>query len=133
MESLTELRVRYAETDQMGIVHHSAYVVWMELGRSDWLRARGQSYSAWEAAGIRLVVNGIQLQYRAPAHYDEWVQVRTWLKEGGRRKVVFGYRIMRGEQRLAEGESVHLVADAQGRATVLPEALLALLRPDEGP
>jgi acyl-CoA thioester hydrolase len=133
MESLTELRVRYAETDQMGIVHHSAYVVWMELGRSDWLRERGQSYGEWEATGIRLVVNGISLTYRAPAHYDELVQVRTWLKEAGRRKIVFGYRIEREGVRLADGESVHLVADGQGRATVLPEALMALLRRDAGP
>ncbi len=132
MERLTELRVRYAETDQMGIVHHSAYVVWMELGRSDWLREQGQSYAAWEAQGIRLVVNGIQLTYRAPAHYDELVQVRTWLKEAGRRKIVFGYRIEREGVRLADGESIHLVADGQGRATVLPEALMGLLKGDAG-
>jgi acyl-CoA thioester hydrolase len=132
MESLTEIRVRYAETDQMGIVHHSAYVVWMELGRSDWLRERGQSYAEWEAMGIRLVVNGVQLTYRAPALYDELVQVRTWIKEAGRRKIIFGYRIERGGVRLADGESTHLVADSQNRATVLPEGLMALLKGDAG-
>lgn len=128
METLSTLRVRYAETDQMGIVHHANYVVWLELGRSDWMRARGKGYAEIEAAGFRLVVNAVQVQYRAPARYDEEVQVRTRLKEAGRRKVVFGYVVERDGQRLAEGESVHLVADAQGRATVLPEALLTLLR-----
>ncbi len=128
METVSTLRVRYAETDQMGIVHHANYVVWLELGRSDWMRARGKGYAEIEAAGFRLVVNAVQVQYRAPARYDEEVQVRTHLKEAGRRKVVFGYVVERDGQRLAEGESVHLVADAQGRATVLPDALLSLLR-----
>lgn len=128
METVSELRVRYAETDQMGIVHHANYVVWLELGRSDWMRARGKGYAEIEAAGFRLVVNAVQVHYRAPAHYDELVQVHTRLKEAGRRKVVFGYVVTRGAQKLAEGESVHLVADGQGRAAVLPEALLTLIR-----
>jgi acyl-CoA thioester hydrolase len=130
MDILTELRVRYAETDQMGIVHHSAYVVWMEVGRSDWMRARGQGYSAMESDGYRLVVNGIEVHYRAPAYYDELIQIRTWLKEAGRRKVVFGYRIERDGVRLAEGESIHLVADGEGKATVLPESWLQWLTSD---
>ncbi|HJV23029.1 MAG TPA: thioesterase family protein [Holophagaceae bacterium] len=128
METVSEIRVRYAETDQMGIVHHANYVVWLELGRSDWMRARGKGYAEIEAAGFRLVVNGVQVHYRAPARYDELVQVRTHLKEAGRRKVVFGYVVERDGQKLAEGESVHLVADDQGRAAVLPEALLNLIR-----
>ena len=87
MESLTELRVRYAETDAMGIVHHATYPVWMELGRSDFLRELGQSYAEWEARGVRLVVNEIRVRFRSPARYDELVQVRTSLLEPGRRRV----------------------------------------------
>ena len=127
MESLTEIRVRYAETDAMGIAHHSHFVVWMELGRSDLLRALGQSYAEWEAQGIRLPVNGISLTYRSPARYDELVQVRTTLKELSRRHVAFSYRIERDGLLLAEAESRHLVAGADGRATVLPQELLAML------
>ena len=128
MESLTELRVRYAETDAMGIVHHATYPVWMELGRSDFLRDLGQSYGEWEARGVRLVVNEIRVKFRAPARYDELVQVHTFLQETGRRRLVFGYRIERGGTLLAEGESVHLVAGSDNRARVLPDDLLALVQ-----
>ena len=128
MESLTELRVRYAETDAMGIVHHATYPVWMELGRSDFLRKLGQSYADWEARGVRLVVNEIRVRFRAPARYDELVQVRTRLQEGGRRRIVFGYRIEREDVLLAEGESIHLVAGSDNRARVLPDDLLALIQ-----
>jgi acyl-CoA thioester hydrolase len=127
MESITEIRVRYAETDAMGIVHHSHFVVWMELGRSDLLRNAGQSYAEWEAQGIRLPVNGVSLTYRAPARYDELVQVRTSLKEMSRRHLAFSYRIDRDGLLLAEGESRHLVAGADGRAAILPEALMRML------
>ncbi len=128
MESLTELRVRYAETDAMGIVHHATYPVWMELGRSDFLRELGQSYADWEARGVRLVVNEIRVRFRAPAFYDELVQVRTTLQETGRRRLTFGYRIERSGVLLAEGESVHLVANSANRARVLPDDLLALVQ-----
>ena len=128
MESLTELRVRYAETDAMGIVHHATYPVWMELGRSDFLRELGQSYAEWEARGVRLVVNEIRVRFRAPARYDELVVVRTRLAEAGRRRIVFHYDIEREGVLLAEGESVHLVAGSDGRARVLPEDLLALVQ-----
>ncbi len=128
MESLTELRVRYAETDAMGIVHHATYPVWMEVGRSDFLRTLGQSYAEWEAQGVRLVVNEIRVRFRSPALYDELIQVRTYLQEAGRRRVTFGYRIEREGVLLAEGESIHLVAGSDNRARVLPEELLALIR-----
>ena len=128
MESMTELRVRYAETDAMGIVHHATYPVWMELGRSDFLRELGQSYAEWEARGVRLVVNEIRVRFRAPARYDELVTVRTRLAEAGRRRIVFHYGIEREGTLLAEGESVHLVAGSDGRARVLPEDLLALVQ-----
>jgi acyl-CoA thioester hydrolase len=128
MESLTDIRVRYAETDAMGIVHHAVYPVWMELGRSDFLRDLGQSYAEWEARGVRLVVNEIRVRFRAPACYDELVQVRTWLREAGRRRVTFAYRIEREGVLLAEGESIHLVAGSDNRARVLPEDLLALIQ-----
>jgi acyl-CoA thioester hydrolase len=112
----------------MGIVHHATYPVWMELGRSDFLRGLGQSYAEWEARGVRLVVNEIRVRFRSPARYDEVVQVRTHLREAGRRRIVFGYRIERGSDLLAEGESTHLVAGSDNRARVLPDDLLTLIQ-----
>jgi len=125
--STTTLRVRYAETDAMGIVHHSVYPVWMELGRSDLLRLAGQGYAEWEAQGVFIGVAELRVKYRAPAHYDEQVTVRTWVREAGRRKIVFGYEVARDQVRLAEGESVHLVMGADGHGRILPEAMLALV------
>ena len=137
MESLPEIRVRYAETDAMGIAHHSHFIVWMELGRSDFLRNLGRSYAEWEAMGVRLPVNGVSLTYRAPARYDELVQVRTFLKSATRRHLAFAYRIERDGLLLAEGESRHLVAGSDGRASVMPPEMLAMLggplSPDRGP
>jgi len=127
MESATSIRVRYAETDAMGIVHHAVYPVWMELGRSDLLRQLGQSYAEWEKRGVMMSVAELRVRYRAPARYDELVEVRTRLKDAGRRKVVFAYGVGRGATRLAEGESIHLVTGPDGRARVMPEELLRLI------
>jgi acyl-CoA thioester hydrolase len=127
MESITSVRVRYAETDAMGIVHHAVYPVWMELGRSDFLRELGHSYAEWERRGVMMSVAELRVRYRAPARYDELVEVRTRLKEAGRRKVVFAYEILRDGVRLAEGESIHVVTGSDGRARVMPEDLLRLI------
>ena len=127
MESITLIRVRYAETDAMGVVHHAVYPVWMELGRLDLLRELGQSYAEWEKRGVLMSVAELRVRYRAPAHYDEMVEVHTRLKEAGRRKVVFAYEILREGVRLAEGESVHVVTGPDGRARVMPEDLLRLI------
>jgi len=127
MTSCTPIRVRYAETDAMGIVHHAVYPVWMELGRSDLLRLLGQAYSEWEAQGVFITVAELRVKYRAPARYDQEVSVRTWVKQAGRRKIVFGYEVTRDEVRLAEGETVHLVMGRDGRNRTLPDAMLALV------
>ena len=127
MESVTPIRVRYAETDAMGIVHHAVYPVWMELGRSDFLRELGQSYVEWEAQGVRMSVGELQVKYRAPARYDELVEVRTRLADAGRRKVVFAYDIFRGDVRLAEGRTIHMVTGPDGRSRVIPDHLLSFI------
>ena len=127
LTSTTQIRVRYAETDAMGIVHHAVYPVWMELGRSDLLRELGQSYSQWEEQGVSLGVGELRVKYRQPARYDELVSVSTWVKEAGRRKVVFGYEITRDGARLAEGETLHMVMGPDGRSRILPDPMLALV------
>ena len=127
MESRTVIRVRYAETDARGIVHHAEYPVWMELGRSDLLRELGQSYADWEKRGVMLSVAEIRVRYRAPARYDELVEVCTRVKEAGSRKVVFAYQVQRAGTLLAEGESVHIVTGPDGRAHTMPEDLHRLI------
>ena len=124
MKSMTQIRVRYAETDAMGIVHHAVYPVWMELGRSDLLRQMGQSYAAWEKRGVMMSVAELHVRFRSPARYDELVEVHSKVKEAGRRKVVFEYVVVRDGTRLAEGESVHVVTGPDGRARVMPDDLL---------
>ena len=126
--STTTIRVRYAETDAMGVVHHAVYPVWMELGRSDLMRQLGQGYAQWEAQGVSMAVGELRVRYRAPARYDELVQVRTWVKEAGRRKVVFGYEVSRDGVCLAEGESTHLAVGPDGRSRTLPGPLLELVQ-----
>jgi len=127
MESITSLRVRYAETDAMGIVHHAVYPVWMELGRSDLLRELGQSYAEWEKRGVMMSVAELRVTYRAPARYDELLEVRTHVKAAGRRKVVFAYAVLRDGTRLAEGETIHLVTGPDGRARSMPDDLLRFI------
>jgi acyl-CoA thioester hydrolase len=100
----------------------------MELGRSDLMRQLGQGYAQWEAQGVSMAVGELRVRYRAPARYDELVQVRTWIREAGRRKVVFGYEVTRDGTCLAEGESVHIAVGPDGRSRTLPEALLELVQ-----
>ena len=123
-ESTTLIRVRYAETDAMGIVHHAVYPIWMELGRSDFLRELGQSYAQWERQGVMMSVAELQVTFRAPARYDELVEVRTRLVAANRRKITFAYTILREGTRLVEGRTMHVVTGPDGRARTLPEALL---------
>jgi len=128
MKSVTQIRVRYAETDAMGIVHHATYPIWMELGRSDLLREMGQSYAQWEAQGVMMSVAELHVKYRAPARYDELVEVRTHLVEATRRKVIFGYEIHRDGTRLVEGQSIHLVTGPEGRARTMPDELFQFIQ-----
>ncbi|MFO7544284.1 MAG: thioesterase family protein [Trueperaceae bacterium] len=126
----TTIRVRFAETDQMGIAHHSAYVVWCEAGRVEWLRRRGLSYRAMEDEGTSLAVSHIGLDYRAAARFDDELVVETRLEEARSRRVAFSYRISRPSDGalVATGRSEHVPTDADGHAVRLPERWLAPLQ-----
>ena len=117
-----EIRVRYAETDQMGVAYYANYLVWFEVGRSEFCRERGFCYSDLEALGYRLVVTDVNCRYRNAARYDETITVRTWLKGMNRRMITFGYRIARKEKEgvIAEGETRHLCLDLNGKPKSLP-------------
>ena len=124
------VRVRYAETDQMGVVHHSVYPVWFEVARSALSRAVGTPYLEWERRGILLMVGELVCRYRRPARYDEEITVWVRVGEVASRRVVFEYRV-EGPDRtvLVEGETRHFVVRKDtGRPTVLPADLRDSLR-----
>jgi acyl-CoA thioester hydrolase len=120
----TEVRVRYAETDQMGIVHHANYLIWFEVGRSDLCRQKGFSYREMEDDDSLMVVAGAQIRYKAPAFYDDLLTIRTKVSEIRSRSIRFIYEVRRGsdEAILAEGETVHFVTDKSRKVKSLPAA-----------
>lgn len=124
----TTLRVRFAETDQMRIAHHSAYIWWCEVARVEWLRQHGMEYRAWEEAGVSLGVSAINLEYRQPALFDDVVTVYATLRTLRSRRVVFAYEIMRENVVLARGETVHTPMNRQGQAMRLPQEWLEPLQ-----
>jgi acyl-CoA thioester hydrolase len=117
------LRVRYAETDQMGVVYHANYLVWMEVGRVEYCRAAGFRYRDLEAEGVLLAVVEAHCRYLSPALYDEEVIVRTAIEEATQRLVRFSYRISSGEdgRLLAEGSTKHVFCGRDRKATKLPK------------
>ncbi len=125
------LRARYAETDAMGVVHHASYIIWLEQGRTELLRAAGASYREIEAHGYFVVLTDLRARYLAPARYDDMVIVRTWLAELRSRQVAFGYDLRLAETGapLVTARSEHIVvARETGRPVRLPERLLAALQ-----
>lgn len=125
-----ELRVRYAETDQMGVVYHTNYLVWCEIGRTELIRdLSGSSYAALEAEGVALAVAELSIRYHGAARYDNLIRVRTTLAEARSRSVTFDYLITNAEsgERLASARTVLVSLDPNGRPTRLPERLRAQL------
>ncbi len=124
-----EIRVRYAETDQMGVAYYANYLVWFEVGRSEFCRKKGFRYTDLEALGYRLVVTDVHCSYRNSARYDEMVMARTWLKGANKRMITFGYQILHQDQKgvIAEGETRHICVDSKGKAKSLPEKFLVCL------
>ena len=118
-----EVRVRYAETDQMGRAHHRHYLVWCELGRTTLMRAHGISYAEMERAGLLLPVSRVEVEYRVPVAYDERVRIHTRLERVRSREIVFAYRIARAEDdaTLARARTWLVCADERGRPRRFPE------------
>jgi acyl-CoA thioester hydrolase len=127
----TRLRVRYAETDQMGVVYHSNHFIWFEVGRVELLRQLGFSYRDMESQDNRFIaVAEAKCRYRAPVRYDEEVVVRTELRNVRDSVVHFSYELRRVEDGalLAEGETTHIVTDAELKVAALPEKYLKVFR-----
>jgi len=130
----SEIRVRYAETDQMGIVHNANYLVWFEVGRSDFCRARGFSYKEMEEEeNALMVVAESYCRYKSPAYYEDVLVIRTKVEEVRSRSLRFIYEIFRpaDETLLAEGETLHLVTDENKKVRSLPEIYKEKLLADE--
>lgn len=125
------IRVRYAETDQMGVVYHSNYLVWMEIGRIELCRARGVRYRDMEEDGVLLAVAEVGCRFLFPARYDDEVTVRTWIEEAGTRMVRFGYELRCEGRLLATAFSKHVFLDRQMRPKRLPPKYFALFAPPE--
>lgn len=136
--SVTEVRVRYAETDQMGRAHHMAYVTWFELGRTEMMRLNGLSYAAMERRGVLLPVVRLEIDYLGAAGYEELLTVHTSLAEVRSRRVRFEYTVRSDDGRpIAEGATVLVCVGPDGRPKRLPdelrEGLGALVGTDEDP
>lgn len=126
------IHVRYAETDMMGVVHHSNYPVWFEVGRTELMHALGLPYREVEARGYFLMLSGLSVEYRRAARYDDHLTVTTGLRVLRSRTLSFGYRVTRGEELLATGETRHIATDRQYRPARLPDDVLAMFAAGEG-
>lgn len=121
-----ELRVRYAETDQMRVVYHTNYLVWCEIGRTELIRSlTGVSYALLEEQGVALAVADLSIRYHGAARYDNLIRVRTTLTDARSRSVTFEYLITNAEsgERLATARTVLVSLDERGRPVVMPEQL----------
>jgi acyl-CoA thioester hydrolase len=125
----TRFRVRYAETDQMGVVYYANYLVWMEVGRVEFCKSAGFNYRDMELEdGILMAVAECHCRYLAPARFDDEVVVKIWIEQANPRIVTFAYemRLADDAKKLATGQTRHILVDRQFRRTRLPEKYFAM-------
>ena len=127
--SVSPIQVRYVEVDQMGVAHHSHYLAWFEVGRTDLLRNLGSNYGAMESEGVFLPVVEASCRYRAPVRYDDLLEVETFLAEVAGSRVTFEYLLRKQGQEtvLAEGRTVHATVNREGQVIRLPAPYRDLL------
>ena len=128
--SETLVRVNYSETDQMGVVYHARYLVWLDVARTEHLRLAGMTYRELEEAGLRLVVSEVSLRFRQPARYDDPVRIRCWVRELASRKIDFGYAVEHADdgRLLATAFTSLLALDRDMNLTRLPPAVRRAMR-----
>jgi acyl-CoA thioester hydrolase len=119
----TTVRVRYAETDRMGLLHHANYIVYFELARTEMLRSKGVSYREVEDAGHFLVIIELGCKFKKPAYYDDLLTIRTAVARVTHVKIVHEYQVFRDGELLAEGHSTLACVDREGRPQALPAIL----------
>jgi acyl-CoA thioester hydrolase len=118
------VRVRYAETDQMGVVYHANYLVWFEIGRVDFIRSMGMDYRSMEREdGLGIAVVDVSARYKSPARYDDELKIETRLTAARGAVIKFAYRVIRVEDDvvLCEGETIHVVVDREMKKQSLPD------------
>ncbi len=127
---VSELRVRYAETDQMGVVYHANYLVWCEIGRTDFIRQFGVSYAELERRGVSLAVSEATLRYHGAARYDDRIRVETRLADVRSRAIGFDYHIANADtgERLVSARITLVSLDRSGRPSALPPEFRARLQ-----
>ncbi|HYN22735.1 MAG TPA: thioesterase family protein [Thermoanaerobaculia bacterium] len=124
VRSETEIEVRYAETDQMSVVHHANYVIWFELARTQLCAMSGYRYADIEKLGYFLMVTGVEISYRRPSRYGDTVKVVCWGDRLGSRGVRFAYEVRKGDELLVTGATEHIwVERATGKPCRTPEPL----------
>jgi len=127
----TTLRVRFCETDLMGIVHHATYLVYFEAGRVEWLRRRGITYADWTARGVQVPVASAELQYRAPSRFDDVLAIETTLTKLRAVSLDYTYRIRRDDTLVAEGFTRLACIDMSHKLLRIPEEIREMLLRDE--
>ena len=127
--SETFVRVNYSETDQMGVVYHARYLVWLDIARCEHIRRTGLTYADLERRGLRLAVGDLRIRYRQPARYDDIVRVRCWVRECVSRRVIFGYAMDCPDRSslLATAKTSMMVLGADFSWSRLPSEVVALL------
>jgi acyl-CoA thioester hydrolase len=130
--SVVRVRVRFGETDLMGVVHHASYLSYMEVARIEWLRRRGLTYAEWAQRGVHLPVVELSLKYRAPARFDDEMDVEVGLGEIGAASVRFDYRIVRAADGTlcSEGSTRLACIDGRGLRRISEEMVDVLTRPE---
>ncbi len=122
----TEVRVRYEETDNMGIVYYANYLVWFEVARTEYLRSLGVSYREIEEKGGYLMVASASCKYMAPARYDDIVRIQSWIPDVKSSSLRFEYKLFIKDKLIATGESVHVFTDKSAKPKRLPPELKGL-------
>ena len=143
MITAIEHRVNYSETDQMGLVYHANYVIWLDMARTEHLRGTGVTYKEMEEQGVYLAVTDLQVRYRRAARYDDLIRVRCWVREVASRRVTFGYAVERGggesadaartPKLLATAQTSLMALDRGHSPTRIPEHVRELLAPSSDP
>lgn len=118
-----EIRVRYQETDAMGVLHHANYITYFEIGRTELLRSTGISYKDLEDQGILMVIVKIGVRYRRPAKYDDVLTLRTRTTRSSGAKIEHVYQLLRGDEVIAEGDSTLACVDRAGKVQRVPDWL----------
>ena len=124
----SEIVVRYAETDRMGVVYYANYLIWMEVGRTDYLAEIGFPYSSLERDGVLFPACNASIRFFRPSYYEDRLAVLTSIESLQSRKVMFGYRVMRGNELVVSGKTEHICVDFQMRVKKIPAKLFKALK-----